>query len=389
MTSIRTRVIAIVCAAAVAALAGAVLLMPGAGTSATDTDRQPTEVALARGGDRPVIDVRGTVWVANEGGSSLTAIDVETGRVVSTVRGIEGPHNVQASEDGDSVWAVSGHDSTLIGIETETLRLAGSAATGAHSAHVVLDRTGARAFVSNSDANTVTAFDLKTMRRLATVRVGSYPHGMRLSHDGTPLMVANLKGSSTTLVDLQTMQPAATVAVGDAPVQVAFDRAGSGYVSLNGEDTVAKIDLATRQVVAKRATGDGPAQIYVTADGARRLVANQGTEKEPADTLSVFDTETMQLLDTVPTGRGPHGVTADPGSKYAFVTNMYDDDVAIVDFDALETVSRIKVGDMPNGISFSSTILGNFVRADVDINADPQTNRSTPSGRNHAAGEVH
>ncbi|CCH74730.1 hypothetical protein BN11_4740003 [Nostocoides australiense Ben110] len=39
--------------------------------------------------------VTGTVWVANEAGNSLTAIDAATNEVVTTVEGIEGPHNVQ------------------------------------------------------------------------------------------------------------------------------------------------------------------------------------------------------------------------------------------------------------------------------------------------------
>ncbi len=55
-------------------------------------------------------EVTGTVWVANEDGDSLTVLDAATGEVVSTITGIESPHNLQASPEGDSVWAVSGHD---------------------------------------------------------------------------------------------------------------------------------------------------------------------------------------------------------------------------------------------------------------------------------------
>ena len=69
------------------------------------TGRSVTAAASHRG----MVD--GTVWIANEDGGSLTAIDAATNQVTTTVSGVEGPHNVQVSPDGGSVWTVSGHDS--------------------------------------------------------------------------------------------------------------------------------------------------------------------------------------------------------------------------------------------------------------------------------------
>lgn len=331
--------------------------------------QQVTQSSSVDAASHKLIDVPGTIWVANEGGNSLTAIDASTGRVVSTVSGIAGPHNVQASEDGRSVWAVSGHDSTLMGVGAESQQLAGTVSTGKHPAHVVVDGAGSRAYVSNSGDDTVTAYDLKSMREIAKVSVGAFPHGMRISPDGSTLMVANMKGGSVTLVDLERMRPTSTIAVGDAPVQVAFDRSGFAYVSLNGEDAVAKIDVKARRVVGKSPTGDGPAQTYVTADGERLLVANQGTEDNPADTLSVFDTASMKLLGTVRTGKGAHGVVADPSGRYAYVTNMYEDTVAVVDLNSLEVVSRVNVGETPNGISYSPRAMAADAAANVAMPA--------------------
>ncbi len=364
----RTSAVALAFTAAAVGLAGAAFMRDDA-TPAARGSQNGAQASAVRNDEARPIKLSGTIWVANEAGNSLSAIDTASGRVVNTVQGIAGPHNVQVSDDGGSVWAVSGHDSSLVGIGAEDRQLTGLAATGKHPAHVVLDRAGNRAFVSNSGDDTVTAFSLKGMQPIATIPVGAYPHGMRIAPDGRMLMVANMKGGSVTLIDLQRMRPAATIAVGEAPVQVAFDRAGSAYVSLNGDDEVAKIDVATRRVIAKRPTGDGPAQTYVTADGARLLVANQGTEDRPSDTVSIYDTATMRLVGTVRTGRGAHGVAADPGSRFAFVTNMYDDDVAIVDLRSLEVVSRVKVGDMPNGISFSRSRIPVGARPDMMIDA--------------------
>lgn len=58
--------------------------------------------------------IGGTVWVADEQGNSITVINAATNKVVTTLEGIEGAHNLQVAPDGKTVWAVSGHDAWLL-----------------------------------------------------------------------------------------------------------------------------------------------------------------------------------------------------------------------------------------------------------------------------------
>ncbi len=74
--------------------------------------------------------VGGAVWVANEYGNSITVIDAATNKVVTTLIGIEGPHNIQVSPDGKSVWAISGHESLAVMIDAETYKVLGTIPTG-------------------------------------------------------------------------------------------------------------------------------------------------------------------------------------------------------------------------------------------------------------------
>ena len=97
------------------------------------------------------------------------------------------------------------------------------------------------------------------------------------------------------------------------------------------------------------------------------LVANQGSAKKPSSTLSVIDPRTMRTITTIETGRGAHGVAADPTGRVAFVTNMYEDEVAFVDLDKRPVVARTKVGALPNGISFSPRQLRDDVPASLRL----------------------
>src|SRR3990172_1023216 len=62
----------------------------------------------------------GTVWVANEYGNSLSVIDAASNQIITTFTGVEGPHNIQASSDGQTIWAVSGHESIALAIDATT-----------------------------------------------------------------------------------------------------------------------------------------------------------------------------------------------------------------------------------------------------------------------------
>lgn len=341
-----------------------VLLVAGAAlvaTSGTGNNGQQHASASAHQGM-----VTGTVWVANEAGNSLTAIDATTNTVATTVAGIDGPHNVQVSPDGASLWTVSGHDGYAAMLSARTVDLHGAVPTGAAPAHIVVSTDGATVYATNGGDETVSVIDATTMEHIDAIKVGDGPHGLRPSPDGRWLYVANMADSTLSVIDTQTNNPVGDIDVGQAPAQVAFSPDSRFlYASLNGEDAVAKVDTRSRKLVGKVSVGDGPIQTYVSGDNRYLLVANQGTEKQPGTTVSVIDTRTFAVIANVETGLGAHGIVIDPSSRHAYVTNIYSDDVAIVDLTELRVVARIPVGDKPNGISFSTLSLEH--QADVTL----------------------
>jgi YVTN family beta-propeller protein len=333
----------------IAVVASVVALVDDDNDGSNAASRSVTRAASHRG----MVD--GTVWIANEGGGSLTAIDAATNRVMTTVSGVEGPHNVQVSADGSSVWTVSGHDGYAAMVAADNLDLHGVVRTGAAPAHVVVSPDGASVYTTNGADDTVSVIDVTSMKRVGTIKVGRGPHGLRPSPDGRWLVVANVADTTLSFIDTRTSRLVTDVEVGKAPAQVAFSPDGRFvYASLNGEDAVAKVNVATRKLVDTIAVGDRPIQTFVSPDNRYLLVANQGTEDAPGTTVSVINTKTFTVTATVETGQGAHGVVVDPSSRHAYVTNIYGDDVAVLDLEELKVVDRIAVGDKPNGVSFST-----------------------------------
>ncbi len=297
--------------------------------------------------------VQGSVWVANEEGDSVSVINAATNQVAVTLTGIPGPHNIQAAADGKSVWAISGHSALALAIDPTTYTVRGVVPTGRDPAHVILTPNGQTAYVTNSSEDTVTVIDTNAMTVTATIAVGKFPHGLRPSPDGQWIYVANVNSNTVSVIDAASNRKIADVEVGQKPVQVGFAPDGRFvYVSLNGENAVGKVDVGTRKLVSKLQVGLGPIQVYVTPDGKYLLAANQGTKDQPSTTVSIVDTATFTVLGTVETGRGAHGVVIEPSNRYAYVTDVYEDDVVILDIAARKVVARTPTGAAPNGISF-------------------------------------
>jgi YVTN family beta-propeller protein len=185
-------------------------------------------------------------------------------------------------------------------------------------------------------------------------RWGAIPTGLRPSPDGKWLYVANAKGTTLSVIDTALNEKVADVEVGEKPVQVAFSPDGAYvYSSLNGENAVAKVDVASRKLVGKVEVGAGPVQVYVTPDGKYLLAANQGTQSKPSTTVSIVETENFRVVKTVETGKGAHGVVVDPSGKHAYITNIYGNDVAVLDIADQKVVATVPAGEAPNGVSFS------------------------------------
>ncbi|HMQ94421.1 CopM family metallochaperone [Amaricoccus sp.] len=310
----------------------------------------------------------GTVYSANEGGNSISAIDLGTG-AVRTVSIPVSPHNVDLTPDGKLLLAVGdpaaegdhgagGHggdgaaEGLLVILDSQDISAPRTVAVGSHPAHVVADRQG-RAFVSLAGGDAIAVVDLARAEVIGRIATGDYPHGLRLSPDGAELYVANVEDGTVSVIDTANLSEVTRIPVGAAPVQVGFTPSGDQvYVSLRDENRVAIIDTASRKVTGKVDVGPNPIQVFVTADGGSVYVANQGTEEAPNDTVSVIDTATGQVVKTITTGGGAHGVSASADGAYVFVTNIADDSVSIIDAATQTVIRTVPVGDRPNGIVY-------------------------------------
>ena len=59
-----------------------------------------------------------------------------------------------------------------------------------------------------------------------------------------------------------------------------------------------------------------------------------------------------ERVQAIKGGAAPHGIIVSQDGKFVYVTNLFSDDVSVIDAISEKEVARIKVGKMPNGNQF-------------------------------------
>ena len=136
---------------------------------------------------------------------------------------------------------------------------------------------------------------------------GSYPRGIAVSPDSKTAYVAIMGGENVEKVDLTTLTVTSSIGVGSNPRHVVMDPAGAFvYVSLNSPGDMVKVDLLNDTVVATTQTGEECRSLAISTDGRSLYVVNY-----QSDTISKLRASDLAVLQTIPTGVHPIGITYD------------------------------------------------------------------------------
>jgi len=140
---------------------------------------------------------------------------------------------------------------------------------------------------------------------------------------------------------------------------VAAAQAGPfAYITNFTSDTVSVIDTATNSVVDTVTVGDNPYGVAVHPAGTLVYVANSKdghTNPQPPFTVSVIDTSTNSVIDTVVVGNIPYGVAINPAGTRVYVTNQMDNTISVIDTSTNSVIDTVTVGSFPLGVAVNPT----------------------------------
>lgn len=328
------------------------------------------------------------VYVAIEAEGRVGVIDTESRKFIKSIDLSEvqdntfvkyTTHNVQVAPNGEMVLVTANVDRGVMG-ENESAKeedvsdglfdkifiidplndtIIGSLPIeiDSHLAHVVVNNKGTFAYVASQEKNRLYILDLRDKKIIKTISLdeGSAPHGLRLSTDNSKLYVALIGGKALAEVDLESYS-IRKYPLSGAVIQTAVSPDGN-YVFGSVYDTrkIAWINTLTNAqgYIDLPEDAKGSVQLYPTPDSRYLYVVNQGYyfEQLTGNTVYRIDIERKKVDEIILAGDAPHGIVVDKNGQFVYVTNLLSEDVSIIETATNKEVARVKVGEMPNGIS--------------------------------------
>jgi len=259
----------------------------------------------------PSWDLR-TLWVGNNQGNSLTAIDPATGRPGRTVA-VADPYNLYFTPDGRRAIVVAERLRRLDFRDPHTMRLRHSLSVPCFGVdHLDFSADGRSLLASCEFSGHLVRVDVAGERVTGALRLrpGAVPQDVKLAPDGRVWYVADMASGGVWIVDATRPRVVGFVPTGKGAHGLYVSRDSHVlYVSNRGQGSISVVSFATRKVVATwRLPGGGsPDMGGVSADGRVLWLAARYHGE-----VYAIDTASGRLLARVTVGKGPHGLCLYP-----------------------------------------------------------------------------
>jgi len=239
-----------------------------------------------------------TVYVPLGSGNQVIAVDAASGRIIASYPGVDNPHGLVATPDGEYLVA---------GSMLETPLPAGSP-PGAPNSKLFLVHPGHG-------------------HVMLTIPVSGWTHHQAITPDGRYVISTHPTRGGISVVDLQSNQVIKTVETGPAPNYTAITRDGKrAYVSNSGNGSVSELDLATWRVTRTLEGGPAPEHVVLSADEKTLYTLNPR-----AGTVSAVSTESGKVVGVHKIGANLHGLDLGDDGQTLFVSSVTDNKLVALD----------------------------------------------------------
>jgi YVTN family beta-propeller protein len=313
------------------------------------------------------------IYVTNSAGDTIDAIDPATNKVVQVIHGIELPHGIAFSPDGDRIYISNEAENVLDVVDRKSGNILSKVPLSGRPNNLTITKDGSQVLVGiRVKSGALDVIDTTSLKNVKSIAVDGPVHNVYVTPDGRYVVSGSIESKIVTVVDLQSQQIAWEVKF-DHPVRpMAFDTNPDGstrriFVQLSGVHGFAVVDFAKRAEVARIRLPDHPSGfgvaegragipshgIAVAPDGRSLWVdstlANSVFEYSLPDLQLIGHAELPQVhpADHAPTGAIPDWIAFTPDSKFVYVADSALRLVSVIDAQSLKEVARTPVGEVP------------------------------------------
>ncbi len=239
-----------------------------------------------------------TAYIPLGSANEVIAVDAATDRIIRRYSGVENPHGLVVTPDGDYLVA---------GSLTET-----PVPTGAPA-----DTPNSKLYVLHPEHGHV----------MAEIPVSGWTHHEAITPDGKYVLSTHPTRGGISVVDLINNKVFRTIKTGPTPNYTLVTKDGKrAYVSNTGNGTISEIDPGTWTVTRSLDAGPTPEHLVFSPDEKTIYVAN-----DRAGTVSVVSVQSGKVEHSYTIGKRVHGLDIGDDGKTLFVSSRSDDKLVALD----------------------------------------------------------
>jgi DNA-binding beta-propeller fold protein YncE len=316
-----------------------------------------------------------TLIVLNKAEASASLLDTASGQEVARVPTGDAPHEVAVAPDG-GLAVVSNYGprgkpgNSLTVFDVPAARVIKTIDLGEYTRPHGLAwfADGQRVAVTSEGKKVLLVVDVDSGRIESAIATGQeVSHMVALTRDEKRAFVANISSGSVTAIDLEKKERLANIPIAAGTEGITLTRDDDYlWVTSRDADRVTVLDTRTLAVVETLACASFPIRAQASPDGRYVLVTTARSGE-----LVAFDAVRrrehyrvrMDLAATETTGRlfgatfanssVPIGVLVTPDSKRAYVAHANADVISVVDIESWKIVGTLRAGKEPDGLGFS------------------------------------
>jgi len=221
-------------------------------------------------------------------GDHVDVVNVDTGKIVGTMGGMEGIHGVVLAPQFNRGFVTDGRAAKVWIFNLKTLKVIGSAPDDKDADGDVYDPASKRVFTMNGDSDTSTVIDAKTGKVVGHIALGGQP---------------------------------------EFPVA---DGRGHVYANIESTSEIIEIDSHAMKITHRWPLAPGTWPSGLAIDAKHHILFSGCRNK----LMVVMNADDGKVLATEPIGQGVDATRFDPGTDYAFASNGASGTLTVVHEDS-------------------------------------------------------
>ena len=230
--------------------------------------------------------------------NQVIAVDAANGKIIRSYSGVENPHGLVATPDGDYLVAGSLKETPV--------------PAGAPS-----DTPNSKLYVIHPEHGHV----------MAEIPVPGWTHHEAVTPDGKYVISTHPTRGGISVVDVINNKVYKTIKTGPSPNYTLVTKDGKrAYVSNSGNGTLSEIDLTRWAVTRSLEAGPTPEHLVFSLDEKTIYVSN-----DRAGTVSVVSVQSGKVEHSYAIGKRVHGLDIGDDGRTLFVSSRSDDKLVALD----------------------------------------------------------